>query len=273
MDSRGARGKNGQIHAGRDRRKAMMDPWTAQVRGFLTALAAQNTKTWWDAHKAAYASGLKAPAEALLARLTPPIEAMTGHKASAKLFRAHRDVRFSRDKTPYNTHLHLAWHLAAGGRQDPALFFGIGLEEVTVGVGVMEFTPDVLADWRRLLDLDGPRLAGLLQGAEAAGLRLWEPALKRVPSPWPQDHPQGRFLRMKGLVATTQIGAARIGAARIGAAQIDAAQPGAAQPGAAQPGAAQLGAARIGAAPALDAAIMAAFRAGLPVLQALDSVL
>jgi uncharacterized protein (TIGR02453 family) len=179
----------------------------ADARGFLSALAQDNTKLWWDAHKATYDAQLKAPALALLDRLAPQIAAIVGHAVTPKLWRPHRDVRFSKDKSPYNTHLHMAWHLAAGGRQDPAVFFGVAPDYVTAGVGVFEFLPKVLPDWRRSLDLDAARVGGLLTQAETAGLGFGEPALKRVPAPYPQDHVLGRFLRMKGLAATREIGA------------------------------------------------------------------
>ena len=178
----------------------------ADARAFLSALAQDNTRAWWDAHKPAYDAQLKAPALALLDRLSPEVSAITGHAVTTKLWRPHRDVRFSRDKTPYTTHLHMAWHLSAGGRQDPALFFGVAPGYVTVGVGVIEFQPEVLPDWRRLLDLDAARFGALLAQAEGAGLTFWEPTLKRVPAPFPQDHPLGRYLRMKSIAASRDIG-------------------------------------------------------------------
>jgi uncharacterized protein (DUF2461 family) len=94
----------------------------------------------------------------------------------------------------------MMWRLDAGGRQDPALFFGIDPEGASVGVGVFEFGKEVLADWRKMLDLDGPRFAGAIGGAEARGWRLWEPELKRVPPPFAKDHPQADLLRQKRIV-------------------------------------------------------------------------
>ena len=170
------------------------------ARAFTAEVRANNTREWWQANKSTYDTKLKAPALALLETLAPRIEAETGHAAKPKLFRPHRDVRFSKDKTPYQTHLHMLWSLDAGGRQDPVIFFGIDPETVTVGIGVMQFDKAVLADWRRLLDLEGDRFDAVLSGAEAQGWSMWEPELKRVPSPHPADHPQATHLRRKSLV-------------------------------------------------------------------------
>ncbi len=175
------------------------------ARTFYAALAADNTKAWWDANRGTYDKTLKPGAQALLDDLTGPLGDLAGMPLKAKLFRPHRDVRFSKDKTPYNTHLHMMWEVQTGDRQNPVFFFGIDVDRTFVGVGVMGFEKDVLEDWRKLLDLDGPRMAGAMAQTEAAGFSLWEPELKRVPTPYPQDHPQARFLRMKGLVASREV--------------------------------------------------------------------
>lgn len=169
---------------------------------FTRELRDNNTRDWFRAQKERYETRLKAPALALLEVMRPALKDLTGHDATPKLFRPQRDVRFSKDKTPYKAHLHMLWRLDAGGRQDPALFFGIDPEGASVGIGVLEFGKDVLADWRKMLDLDGPRFAAAIEGAQAQGWRLWEPELKRVPSPFGQDHPQADLLRQKRIVLT-----------------------------------------------------------------------
>ncbi|MEP3330424.1 DUF2461 family protein [Sedimentitalea sp.] len=41
----------------------------------------------------------------------------TGLTLTPKLFHPHRDVRFSNDKTPHHTHLHMLWNLDLQGQQ------------------------------------------------------------------------------------------------------------------------------------------------------------
>jgi len=186
---------------------SQFDDMIPQAQDFCARLARENTRDWWMAHKDEYDSRLKAPALALLDVLAPRLEAAFGHPAKPKLFRPQRDVRFSKDKTPYKTHLHMMWALQAGGHQDPALFFGIDSERVTLGVGLMGFDKPVLETWRQMVDLDGDRIAGALDQARAAGFALWEPELKRVPAPFAKDHPHGDLLRHKTLVASREMGA------------------------------------------------------------------
>lgn len=177
----------------------------AEARTFTAELRENNTRDWFHTNKARFDERLRLPALALLDAMCTPLQTLTGHDATPKLFRPQRDVRFSKDKTPYKAHLHMMWRLDAGGRQDPALFFGIDPEGASVGVGVFEFGKEVLADWRKMLDLDGPRFADAIGGAQAQGWRLWEPELKRVPSPFAQDHPQADLLRQKRIVLTRQL--------------------------------------------------------------------
>ena len=64
---------------------------------FYDDLEMDNTKSFWEAHKAVYAEAVKAPMVALTEALAPEF-------GTAKIFRPYRDVRFAKDKTPYKTH-------------------------------------------------------------------------------------------------------------------------------------------------------------------------
>ena len=64
---------------------------------FYDDLEMDNTKSFWEAHKAVYADSVAAPMKALTAALEPEFGA-------PKVFRPYRDVRFAKDKTPYKTH-------------------------------------------------------------------------------------------------------------------------------------------------------------------------
>lgn len=177
----------------------------ADARQFYGTLAGHNNRDWWLANKGTYDKALKAPALALLEDLTAPLATLADAPVKGKLFRPHRDVRFSKDKTPYNTHLHMMWGIETEARQSPVFFFGIGLDYVTVGAGIMEFDKAVLEDWRKFVDLDTQRIMGIVDGLQASGYGLREPALKRVPAGFASDHPAAQLLRMKGLVASREV--------------------------------------------------------------------
>jgi uncharacterized protein (DUF2461 family) len=69
----------------------------AAALDFYDDLEQDNSKTFWTAHKAIYDEAVRAPMEALAADLAKDY-------GEGKLFRPYRDVRFSKDKTPYKTH-------------------------------------------------------------------------------------------------------------------------------------------------------------------------
>lgn len=165
------------------------------ARAFLSELAAQNTRDWFTARKSDYDSYLKRPAEKLLADMARWMEGTQGHAVRTKLFRPHRDVRFSEDKTPYHTHLHMMWSLPDGR----AWMLGISPDYATFGAGVMGFEAGQLDRYRaKVAGPEGETLAAMVADRD---WRIDPPALKRVPAPYSADHPREALLRHKGLVA------------------------------------------------------------------------
>ena len=175
------------------------------ARTFYMALEANNTKDWWQENRATYDDVLKPGALELLNRMQEPLAQITGAPVTAKLFRPHRDVRFSKDKRPYNTHLHMMWQMTGDARQLPVFFFGIGLDYVTAGAGMMVFEKPVLEDWRKFVDLDTDRITGIITDVTAKGYTLRPPELKRVPPSYDKDHPAAELLRQKGLTVSGEL--------------------------------------------------------------------
>jgi uncharacterized protein (TIGR02453 family) len=172
----------------------------SDAQAFYGLLTQNNKRDWWLENKATYDTQMKAPALTLLEELTPAISKIADVPVKGKLFRPHRDVRFSKDKTPYKTHIHMLWQLQTEGRQNPVYFFGIGVDYVRAGAGIMTFDKPVLEDWRKFADMDHKRMLGIIEGVQAKGYTLRDPALKRIPSVYGKDHPAGHLLRRKGLM-------------------------------------------------------------------------
>lgn len=172
------------------------DPFATLIsdsRAFLSALADNNTKDWFGENKPTYEAQLKAPALALLDTVAASLGKQTGHVPSTKLFRPHRDVRFSKDKTPYHLHLHMLWSTPPVG-----YFFGIGREYISVGGGIMGFDKDRLTSWRTaVVGPKGTQIAAVLADLQSQGARMDAPELKRVPAPYDKDHPQVALLKRK----------------------------------------------------------------------------
>src|SRR3954467_13869380 len=113
---------------------------------FYEDLEADNTKSFWTAHKKVYDEAVRAPIEALAAELEKDY-------GPAKLFRPYRDVRFAKDKTPYKTHQG-AWF------GESSLYLQVSAAGVRVAGGYWQTSPAQVARLRRAVDDDvaGPTL-------------------------------------------------------------------------------------------------------------------
>ena len=169
---------------------------------FLSDLKNNNTREWFAAHKPLYDADLKAPADAFAGVMASALSAMTELDHSAKVFRIYRDVRFSKDKTPYNPHLRIGFTPDTPATNRPMWFFGVDPQGFALGTGVFAFDKDALSAFRaRVAGPDGKALAAMIDGLRNAGARISEPDLKRVPTGYPQDQNHGDLLRHKGLSA------------------------------------------------------------------------
>ena len=161
--------------------------WPSEALEFFDGLAADNSKTYWTAHKAMYEAQVLAPMQALLGEL----EAEFG---TGKIFRPYRDVRFSADKSPYKTHLGAT--LAAGG------YLQLSAQGLAAGSGMWQLAPDQLERYRRAVadDRRGAELEVVVAGVEGSGIGVHgHGSLKTAPRGYPKDHPRRELLRHKGL--------------------------------------------------------------------------
>lgn len=181
----------------------MLGPEAAQ---FLNALAANNDRAWFAQNKKIYEAELKRPAKRFADTLALELERATGLSHQPRIFRINRDLRFTKDKTPYNTHLHISCTPDGGGKAMPAWMFALECDRLVLGVGIFDFPGKALDRWRERVDgPDGEALARQLAKLLASGARMDEPKLKRVPAPFPADHPRASLLRRKGLAVWMDI--------------------------------------------------------------------
>lgn len=177
-----------------------------EAADFFAALRENNSKAWFDPRKADYQARIRKPADLFAGLLAEDFGRIDGRVHVPKQFRIHRDIRFSKDKSPFNTHLHILWTPVGGGPFDPAFFFGVEPGRVDVAAGVLSLSSAELARFRAFIDRCGD---ALVETISEAGMSPsdWGPApLKRVPAPYGADHPQGHLLRRKGLVIARPLG-------------------------------------------------------------------
>jgi uncharacterized protein (TIGR02453 family) len=164
---------------------------------FYDDLETDNTKSFWAAHKQVWERAVRDPMVALTEALGPEF-------GPAKIFRPYRDVRFSKDKTPYKDHQGAFVSVAPA----TGWYLEIGAPGVRVGAGFYHADSERLARIRAAIadDRHGPELERILAALER---RAWEPrgeTLRTAPRGWPADHPRIGLLRHKSLAMSRSYG-------------------------------------------------------------------
>lgn len=180
------------------------------ICAYLADLKANNSKTWFDANRNRYEAEFLDPAKDLVVALAPHVTALDPpHRAEPKvngsIRRLNRDVRFSKDKTPYDPRLHLIFWTGDHPNRSPGLHLVLHPDHLGMGAGTWGLPPNALERFRAAVldDQAGQELADLLDAAAEQGFTLDEPPLKRVPKGYDADHPRADLLRHKGLVVRT----------------------------------------------------------------------
>lgn len=179
----------------------------AEGRNFLADLSKNNNRDWFQKNKKNYQTFVKIPAELLKDTLCNALSEELGRDVQGKIFRINRDLRFSKDKTPYNCHVRMMFWPAEGGGDanvlGAAFMLSIEAKDLICGVGKMGFEKAQLTLYRdRISEPDDAReLQSLLDNLSASGARISDYDLVRPPAGTDNDHPFPDLLRYKGLCA------------------------------------------------------------------------
>ncbi len=163
---------------------------------FYEGLEADNSKAYWAAHKAVFDGCVAGPMQELLDELEPTF-------GVAKMFRPYRDVRFSKDKSPYKTRQYAVVHLRRRLAGIQGLYVGIDADGLHLGGGLYQASTEQARRMRTAIaeDLTGRELRKILDALLRKGFELAGEQLKRVPKPWDDTHPRADLLRYKALTA------------------------------------------------------------------------
>ncbi len=161
---------------------------------FYEDLEADNSKAFWTANKSVYDDQVKAPLLALVTALGPEF-------GEAKLFRPYRDIRFSKDKTPYKTHQGV-WF------EDSRRYLQVSAAGLFVGGGYWHTSSSQVSRLRRAVadDRTGPDLEKAIATVTKAGCDVRGEQLTRVPTGFDKDHPRADLLRYKSLTCHREFG-------------------------------------------------------------------
>jgi uncharacterized protein (TIGR02453 family) len=174
---------------------------------FLDQLARHNERDWFEAHRSVWDEQI---VPAMLSWCGELCEALRDvmprlafvPRVGGSLYRLNRDIRFSRDKSPYKTHAAaLLWE--GGDKHDsPGVYLHVSPGELILGGGIWIFEDARLDRYRKLLQdvASAERLRKALAHARKAKLDVEaHEVLKRPPRPFTDEHPSADLSKLKGL--------------------------------------------------------------------------
>lgn len=176
------------------------------VLDFLTELQQHNNKPWFEENRAAYEKA-KAQFEAFVGQLIERFSAfedLSGVSARDCVMRIYRDIRFSKDKSPYRTNMSAS--IAPGGRKSSSLGYYIHVtphDETLLAGGLYMPAPEQLARFRAAIDRDASRFKAILNGKDFQRYfgTIGGEKLKTAPQGYSRDHDEIELLRLRQIVA------------------------------------------------------------------------
>lgn len=176
---------------------------------FLRELRENNSREWFEANRDRYEKDLRAPAQRLIVAVGDRLDAVSPQLRAdprgngGSLFRIHRDVRFSRDKSPYKTHAGIQFRHAAGkNAHAPGVYLHVEPRSCFLGLGVWRPESAALKQIRTRI-AEGPAewTEATRNGRFTGAFELSGESLKTHPRGFDPAHPLLDDLRRKDFIA------------------------------------------------------------------------
>ncbi len=180
---------------------------------FLEDLKANNSREWFQANKDRYVRDVKEPAQAFIADFGPYLTKVSPHFRSdprpvgGSLFRIYRDVRFSKDKSPYKTHAGLHFrHQAGKNAYTPGFYLHIEPHGCFAGVGLWHPDGPTLKKIReRVAEQPKAWKKAVEDPAFARSYTVEGDRLKRSPKGFDPDHELVEVLKFKDFTGISKL--------------------------------------------------------------------
>ena len=174
---------------------------------FLKDLARNNNRDWFEKNKTRYIES-KEEFEVFVSDLLNDMiefdDSLAGLNPKKLIFRIYRDVRFSKDKSPYKKNLSAAFSSEGKGLGTPGYYVHFQPNnESFVGIGLFQPVPDKLARIRQEIDYNGDGLKKIFNEKKFKKnySKFWdEDKLKTMPKGYPKDHPYTEWLKLKSYI-------------------------------------------------------------------------
>jgi uncharacterized protein (TIGR02453 family) len=174
---------------------------------FLRELARNNDRDWFEAHRAAWDEGIVPAMLAWCGELADRLRDVMPKlvfqpRIGGSLYRLNRDTRFSRDKSPYKTHVAALLWEGEEKHDAPGVYLHVSPDEVLFGGGIYMFEDARLDRYRKLLHSEKSvdRLTKALASARKSGLKVEAgDKLERPPRGFNPEGPLADLSKYKGL--------------------------------------------------------------------------
>lgn len=184
-------------------------PFGPGLVSFLTELRANNTRSWFQDNAERFESDVREPAFAFIREFRGPLAKVSKQflaedkKVGGSLMRIHRDVRFSKDKSPYKTNLGIQFRHASGSDvHAPGIYLHVDPDVAFLGVGMWHPPSEALEAVRQAI-VASPRAWTQAVG-HAPFAKTWileGESLKRPPKGYDPEHPLVEDLKRKDHIA------------------------------------------------------------------------
>ena len=192
----------------------MSNPYiTPELFLFLRELRENNTREWFNDHKVRYEQHLKEPLLDLIADFAPLLSGISPHfraipkVSGGSLFRIYRDVRFSKNKSPYKTHASVHFrHEQAKDVHAPGYYLHIEPDNVFLGLGLWRPENSILTKIRSAIATDPELWEDILDANSFKNeFPLQGESLKRPPKGFDPEHRYINDLKHKDFMGVAQI--------------------------------------------------------------------
>ena len=179
-----------------------------ETKAFLKGIAAHNEKSWFEAHRPLYESGYVEPAKAFVADIGPKLRKFAPDtrfepRVNGSIGRINRDIRFSKDKRPYKSHLDIFfWQGEKKSWDIPGFWFSLGVDKVYMGSGIYMFDKQMLASFREAVvhPRSGKALVTAVAGIrKKGGYSFGEKTRKLLPRGYEAPADRAEYLLYEGL--------------------------------------------------------------------------
>jgi uncharacterized protein (TIGR02453 family) len=186
--------------------------FTPAALKFLRGLAKNNNKQWFEEHRAEYENEVREPMRDLIGEMNAKLASFApeiGGDPKRSMFRINRDIRFSKDKSPYKTHAACWFHhrratSKVGTEADAGsagFYFHLEPGRSMVGAGLWMPPRPQLNKLRDAIAEDPAGFDRVVRGLKKFGGLDDESMLTRMPRGFSAEHPAATWLRYQSFTS------------------------------------------------------------------------